>query len=48
MTPDNAIIKVIKNRKFYMFNYDFKNKDMVLDDSNSDINGHQMIWRKKL
>lgn len=23
-------------------------KDMVLDDSNSDINGHQMIWRKKL
>ena len=30
-----------------MFNYDFKNKDMVLDDSNSDINGHQMIWRKK-
>ena len=31
-----------------MFNYDFKNKDMVLDDSNSDINGHQMIWRKKL
>ena len=48
MTPDNAIIKVIKNRKFYTFNYDFKNKDMVLDDSNSDINGHQMIWRKKL
>ena len=44
MTPDNAIIKVIKNRKFYTFNYDFKNKDMMLDDSNSDINGRQVIW----
>ena len=41
MTPDNAIIKVIKNRKFYTFNYDFKNKDMMLDDSNSDINIYQ-------
>ena len=41
MTPDNAIIKVIKNRKFYTFNYDFKNKDMVPDDSNSDINIYQ-------
>lgn len=41
MTLDNAIIKVIKNRKFYTFNYDFKNKDMVLDDSNSDINIYQ-------
>lgn len=41
MTPDNAIIKVIKNRKFYTFNYDFKNKDMILDDSNSDINIYQ-------
>ena len=48
MTPDNAIIKVIKNRKFlYVLIMISKNKDMVLDDSNSDINGHQMIWRKK-
>ena len=34
MTPDNAIIKVIKNRKFYTFNYDFKNKDIYQWSSN--------------
>lgn len=40
-----------KNNTDYTIAYielTFTRKDMVLDDSNSDINGHQMIWRKKL
>ena len=40
-----------KNNTDYTIMYiklTFTRKDMVLDDSNSDINGHQMIWRKKL
>ncbi|NSH10713.1 hypothetical protein G4945_03180 [Anaerostipes hadrus] len=40
-----------KNNTDYTIAYielTFTRKNMVLDDSNSDINGHQMIWRKKL
>ena len=40
-----------KNNTDYTIAYielTFTMKNMVLDDSNSDINGHQMIWRKKL
>lgn len=48
---ERKLIFSYKNNTDYTIAYielTFTRKDMVLDDSNSDINGHQMIWRKKL
>lgn len=35
MEPDKASIVVIKNKKAYLFYYDFKNKEMTMDEDNS-------------